>query len=72
MGLQIADAVASSAFYGVNASVMGYTEPRYITSLKPVIYRRLGNYRGYGLKVWPKEVQHLVDADPNLKWLKDF
>jgi hypothetical protein len=71
MGLLIADAIASSAYFGVNPSQVGFTEPRYITDLKPIIYRRAGRYIGYGLKSWPKEVQHLIDASPNLKWVKD-
>jgi len=71
MGLQIADAIASSAFYAANPSAFGHTEPRYITTLKPIIYRRAGACLGYGLKFWPKEVQRLVDTDPNLKWVKD-
>lgn len=35
------------------------------------IYRKAGTCLGYGLKFWPKEVQNLVDADPNLKWVKE-
>ncbi|MDX6500483.1 MAG: hypothetical protein QOG23_3743 [Blastocatellia bacterium] len=31
-----------------------------------VIYRRGGVCLGYGLKFWPKEVQDLVDTEPNL------
>jgi len=71
MGLQIADAVASSAYYAVNPSDYGLTEPRYLTILKSAVYRRNGSYIGYGLKFWPKEVQHLIDKDPNLKWVQE-
>jgi hypothetical protein len=72
MGLQIADAIASSAYYAVNASDYGLTEPRYLEILKPIIYRRNGMYIGYGLKFWPKEVQALISADPNLRWVREL
>jgi len=46
MGLQIADAMASSAFYAVQRSKHGYTEDRCIRMLKPVIYHYQGHYLG--------------------------
>lgn len=55
MGLQIADAVASSFFYAVQASRHGFTEDRYARMLKPVVYHRERRYLGYGLKFWPGE-----------------
>jgi Protein of unknown function (DUF3800) len=71
LGLQIADAVATSTYYGVNPSRFGHTEPRYIIALKPATYRRSGKYVGYGIKFWPKEVQRLVDTEASLRWVKD-
>jgi hypothetical protein len=69
MGLQIADAVASAFFYGVQVNPHGFNEPRYATMLRPVVYshkrRRLGN----GLKLWPREADALVQSEPELAWI---
>jgi hypothetical protein len=73
MGLQIADAVASSTFFAVQPSQHGYTEDRYIRMLKPVIYHFREIYLGYGLKFWPKEVDQKIQCDKYLKWVQsDF
>jgi len=73
MGLQIADAIASSAFYAVQLSQHGYTEDRYIRMLKPVIYHRQGRYLGYGLKFWPKEVDDMLENEEQIRWVQtDF
>ncbi len=73
MGLQIADAVASSAFYAVQPSRHGYVEDRYIRILKPVVYHHHRQYLGYGLKFWPREVSEIVTSDERLNWvLQDF
>jgi hypothetical protein len=66
MGLQIADAVASSLFYSVQSSQYGFAEDRYVRMLKPVVYHRNGLYLGYGLKFWPKE------AEVSLQWMNDY
>jgi hypothetical protein len=72
MGLQIADAIASSCGYAVNASQYGYTESRYIAMLKPVIYcNSSGCYLGHGLKFWPKEADSVIAADTNLGWIRE-
>ena len=67
MGLQIADAVASSFFYAVQLSQHGFTEDRYACMLKPVVYHRQGQYGGYGIKLWPREADTYVDSDERLK-----
>ncbi|WP_208648235.1 hypothetical protein [Cupriavidus plantarum] len=52
-GLQIADAVATSAYYAVNMSQYGETEDRYLRLLARNLYRaRNGSVDGYGLKFW--------------------
>lgn len=52
-GLQIADAVATSAFYAVHKSQYGETEDRYLRLIARNLYRaRSGNMDGYGLKFW--------------------
>lgn len=71
MGLQVADAVASSFFYGVQANQYGFTEPRYAMMLKPVMYHRGSSYLGYGIKLWPSEITGLLTEKSALGWLKD-
>lgn len=51
-GLQIADAVATSAFYAVNKSLYGEVEERYLRLLAKTLYRRKKQAIGYGLKIW--------------------
>lgn len=69
MGLQIADAVASSFYYAVNQTRHGFTEDRYAYMLKSVVYQRNGQYLGYGIKLWPREVDDRVAKDENLGWI---
>lgn len=71
MGLQIADAVASSTFYAVEPTQHGYTEDRYIRMLKPVTYHHQGKYVGYGLKFWPREVDAKLKTDATLGWVRN-
>lgn len=70
MGLQIADAVATSFFYAVERSRHGFTEPRYAEMLRPVVYRSAGTYMGYGLKFWPREAERLPELDQ--PWLARY
>lgn len=69
MGLQIADAVASSFYYAVQPSRYDYIEDRYARMLKPVVYHRQGQYVGYGLKFWPREVDAMLANDERLRWV---
>ncbi len=68
MGLQIADAVAGSHFYGVQESQYGFVEPRYAELLKPVVYRGKGGWLGYGLKFWPRDVRLLLEEE-RYRWI---
>jgi hypothetical protein len=70
MGLQIADAVASSLYFAVQQTPLGFTEPRYAQMLKPVIYHRAGQHLGYGLKFWPRETTELLNSEKTLEWIK--
>lgn len=54
-GLQLADAVASGAFYAVHKSVYGETEDRYLHLTRRVLYRHNRNLGGYGIKFWCSE-----------------
>jgi len=70
MGLQIADAVAGSFFYAVEPTAYGYTEDRYARMLKPVVYHHKGRYSGYGIKLWPREVDSLFLQNKNSVWFR--
>jgi hypothetical protein len=69
MGLQIADAVASSFFYACEPRY-GYTEDRYARILKPIVYHRSGKHLGYGLKFWPREVENMLKIEDRFSWLR--
>lgn len=68
MGLQIADAVASSLFYSVQESRYGFCEPRYAQMLKPVVYQGKDGWLGYGLKFWPRDEAALLQEE-RYRWL---
>lgn len=58
IGLQLADAVASSYFYAVEPSPYGLTEDAYARLLLPRAYRHQGTQVwGYGVKVMPREAE---------------
>ena len=69
MGLQIADAVASSFYYGVEINQQGFTEPRYASILKPVLYHHRKRYLGNGLKFVPRESSAMIGTNKNLTWI---
>ncbi|MCB1058108.1 MAG: DUF3800 domain-containing protein [Acidobacteria bacterium] len=71
MGLQIADAVASSFFTGLNLSGYGLTEPGYASGLKPIVYHQKGRYQGYGVKVVPPDVVGYAAREKHTAWLFD-
>ncbi len=49
-GLQIADAVATSYFYGMRLSRFGIADPSYLRLLRSQVYRHKKNCFGYGVK----------------------
>lgn len=52
-GLQISDIIASGITAGVEPNHYGNCELRYAETLKPIIYRRNGNFLSYGMKFYP-------------------
>ena len=68
-GLQVADAVASAFFFGVNRSRHGFSEPRYAQLLAPVAYRHKGAALGYGVKLWPKEIAGRIADLEGAEWI---
>lgn len=71
MGLQIADAVASGIFNGVERSPNGFTEPRYAEFLRTTMYSHRGKRFTYGLKVWPHELVTRKQPPVGAEWLLD-
>lgn len=68
-GMQIADAVASGFFYGVELNQYGFCEPRYATMLKSTVYQNRSRYVGYGFKFFPRETDGLIKQSTHLSWL---
>lgn len=54
-GLQLADAVATSAYYAVTPNLYGDIEDRYFRLIASTIYRHEQRVEGYGLKFWCDE-----------------
>lgn len=68
--LQVADVCASAVFRAVEPDQYGNREPRYLTELRPIVYRRPGSaVTSYGLKVFPPS-----EADPggSVSYLRQF
>lgn len=72
MGLQIADATATSLFYAVNVNRYGEVEERYARVLTPSFYRYRNTLIGYGLKFWPESLEKIKTANPHLAVFAEF
>jgi len=73
MGLQLADAASGAFFNALERDKFGNTEPRYLQSISPVLYRHEGNLWGYGFKIAPSEAKSgLIAKEESLKWLLEF
>jgi hypothetical protein len=64
-GLQVADAVATSYFYGIKLSRYGIVDPSYVRMLKRHAYRHDANCFGYGVKFLSK-IDSLRQRMPHL------
>jgi len=51
-GLQVADAVATSAYYAANKNPYGEVEDRYLRLIANTVYRHKKSVDGYGIKTW--------------------
>jgi hypothetical protein len=69
-GLQIADAIASGIYYGVNLNQYGEAESRYVELISPTLYKNKGVALGYGLKFWPKNIDYLKDQHKHLSYFE--
>jgi hypothetical protein len=70
MGLQIADAAASSFYMACELSPQGFNEPRYAQMLKPVLYHHEKKCVGYGLKFWPRDAS--ACTEDHFAWLREI
>jgi len=70
MGLQVADAIATSAFYALNKTGYGFTEDKYVSILLRGMYKHQGKLLGYGLKLWPLKDEEVLN-DIKYKWIPE-
>lgn len=71
LGLQVADAVASGLWTGLEKSQYGHIEDRFARMLRTVAYEYAGKAMSYGLKVWPVAIEELIAGDSELAWIRD-
>jgi hypothetical protein len=72
MGLQLADATAGAFFNALERDRFGNTEPRYLETLSPLLYRHEQNVHGYGFKIMPTQAVAGLKAEISLGWLPEF
>jgi hypothetical protein len=72
MGLQLADAAAGAFFNALERDRFGNTEPRYLQTLSPLLYRHEQNVHGYGFKIMPTQALACLKSETSLGWLPDF
>lgn len=72
MGLQLADAAAGSFFNALERDKFSNTEPRYLKTISPVLYRNQIIVKGYGFKIVPREALQILQTTDSLKWLTEF
>lgn len=63
MGLQLADAAASTMYNALNKSDYGYVEDKYVKILQPIMYRHGKTIWGYRLKVFPENEKNNVNNE---------
>lgn len=72
MGLQLADGAAGAFFNALERDRFGNTEPRYLRTLSPLLYRHEQNVYGYGLKIMPTQAIAGLKTENSLGWLLTF
>lgn len=72
MGLQLADVAAGAIFNALERDRFGNTEPRYLYTLSPLLYRHEQNVHGYGIKIMPTQAVAELKSHDSLKWLLQF
>lgn len=72
IGLQLADAAAGAFFNAFERDRFGNTEPRYLRTLSPLLYRHEQNVHGYGIKILPARTIVGAATEQSLGWLTQF
>jgi hypothetical protein len=70
--LQLADMAASGIATALEYTRFGFTEHRYLKTLKPVIYERDGKYRSYGMKLFPDKLSDETEQESRIEWMKRY
>jgi len=70
-GLQVSDIIATCMTAGLEKDLYGNNEARYAEILKPIVYRRRGNFLSYGVKLMPGADQTPLD-DQQRRFLAIF
>jgi hypothetical protein len=63
-GLQVVDGIASGIHYAVKRNIYGETETAYINHIKKTLYRHNKTILGYGLKIWPDDIDAVKAKAP--------
>jgi hypothetical protein len=69
--LQIADAVCSGIFQGLELTPYGFTEHRFAKTLRGITYRRNNNCSSYGMKFFPP-VPTTIKNQPRMIWIRKY
>ena len=69
-GLQVADAVASGIHFALKVGRYGETEPGYLPHLRNTIYRHKETAIGYGIKIWPNDLDTVKKTAPEVENLE--
>jgi len=71
-GLQMADCVASG-FFAAEHPMKEHRTAEWAELMKPVLFRGArGQYRGWGLKVFPLEAEKQITQGHRCPWVTDF
>ncbi len=70
--LQVADAIASSAFEALNPDAYGNTDPNYFKPVSPLLYRCKNTPLGYGFQSLPDDERDLKAFEKEYPWIVDI
>jgi hypothetical protein len=71
-GLWVADCVASSFYQGLEINQHGFSEGRYASMLRRIMWGTKGAYAGNGIKIFPQEALKVLDLDGQHSWLGEY
>ena len=72
-GCQLADVAASALGYSIERKDLGITDDRAARELAPIRYiPPSGRVFGNGIKLWPREAEHMIGTDPRFRWFVHY